>query len=395
MHASRRRLALALLSTLLSLAVAAPIVRSRITSSGDGGTVQVVDTTAELEATLNSAGAGGGGDPGDDLGFVLRPLDEEVAAHFFPSIRGKSDSYDPDCYLVRGAGLKFNRRWPEHPDGKVRIETNSEGLRGPREVRADKPAFRVVVTGDSHIAGVVNHDELITHHLETELQSSRNEGEVEVINAAVGGYTLYNYLGTLERLRRLDPDVFVVIVYGGNDFYDAAKLQRYMEERGSFKRTSPLKGRRRAAWDATGPVRSQELMQVRYFLANPGDEREVARAVKGVLRHMDERCEELSIELVVAYLPPPLAVQSSFFEDVLENALSAIGAGMESLEVSDRIADEMLSFLQEEGIEHRDLRPRFRSSDELLYWRSDFHINTLGHRVAAEEILALVEAHAR
>ena len=46
--------------------------------------------------------------------------------------------------------------------------------------------------------------------------------DCEVLNAAVTGHTFHNYLGVLERMLNLglDPDLMIVVTYGGNDFLD-------------------------------------------------------------------------------------------------------------------------------------------------------------------------------
>jgi hypothetical protein len=125
---------------------------------------------------------------------------------------------------------------------------------------------RVLVTGDSHTEGVCTNAESFTHLLEGALADARPGAAVEAINSGLSGYNLYNYLGVLEKGRALGPDVFVVTVYGGNDFAAAVQLYRYFERMPPYERaphslrSSFLDG---GLW--TGAV-AQELNQVAYFL---------------------------------------------------------------------------------------------------------------------------------
>ena len=56
---------------------------------------------------------------------------------------------------------------------------------------------RILMTGDSHAAGVCENSESFTNVLEALLTEERGT-PVEAINAAQGGFDHYNYLGILE-----------------------------------------------------------------------------------------------------------------------------------------------------------------------------------------------------
>ena len=71
-------------------------------------------------------------------------------------------------------------------------------------------------------AGACSTHESFPNRLEARLRVRDAQRSVEVWNAGCSNYSLYNYLGTLERLAHLAPDVFVVVVHGGNDFSEAA-----------------------------------------------------------------------------------------------------------------------------------------------------------------------------
>lgn len=106
------------------------------------------------------------------------------------------------------------------------IETNSLGLRGP-EIGAREPGeLRVLLLGDSFVAGFeVEQPETFAALLETRL-ARRLGAPVRVINAAVRGYgTDQSYLWFRERGRALGADV-VAAVFSANDFDDNVTLHR-------------------------------------------------------------------------------------------------------------------------------------------------------------------------
>ena len=200
-----------------------------------------------------------------------QPLDEKALHAFFPGVLGTHYRADDWTYMAYRPDRSFRRRFKEHPDGSIQIEVNSLGLREPDEVQPVKPDLRILVTGDSHVSGVVPHDENLVHLLGEALGAATPGRSVEALNAGLGGFNVYNYLGVLERFADLKPDVFVVIVYGGNDFYDTARLERYFSGRGKFARGSIPAGERADAWNGAGAVRSQEAIQTCYMLDNPED----------------------------------------------------------------------------------------------------------------------------
>ena len=86
----RRKITLAVLSTILSAAVAVPLVLSAI--EPDGGTVRIVDTSDDTRALLEARRGASETAAGDeeftgDPKLAIEPLDAETAATFFPLLR--------------------------------------------------------------------------------------------------------------------------------------------------------------------------------------------------------------------------------------------------------------------------------------------------------------------
>jgi lysophospholipase L1-like esterase len=106
------------------------------------------------------------------------------------------------------------------------IETNSYGLRGP-EIGAREPGERrVLLLGDSFLAGFeVEQQETFAARIEPALRE-RFGAPVRVINAGVRGYgTDQSYLWFREHGRAFGADL-VVLVFSENDFEDNLTLHR-------------------------------------------------------------------------------------------------------------------------------------------------------------------------
>ncbi len=116
------------------------------------------------------------------------------------------------------------RPWPIEYRTEVRI--NSLGLRGPEIAALPPGGFRILVLGDSLVAGFeVEWQETFPVKLEEAL-GRRLDFPVQVINAGVRGYgTDQAYLYYRSEGRQLDPDL-VVMVHSENDAEDNATLHR-------------------------------------------------------------------------------------------------------------------------------------------------------------------------
>ena len=56
------------------------------------------------------------------------------------------------------------------------------------------------------------------------LNQSLHDTHYQVINNGVGFYCPLNYLGVIKKYLYLAPDIYIVIVYGGNDFIKTCTL---------------------------------------------------------------------------------------------------------------------------------------------------------------------------
>jgi hypothetical protein len=150
----------------------------------------------------------------EDRAWFISEQDARVL--FAVSTRGQR--YDAFSAYAHNPNLNYDVAWSEHPRGHWLYRTNSIGLREDGELAVERPDLRVIVTGDSHVDGFCDNADSFPHVLGARLAVAHPSSTVEVINAADGGYSFYNYSGVLAAHLALRPHVFVVTVHGGNDF---------------------------------------------------------------------------------------------------------------------------------------------------------------------------------
>ena len=147
----------------------------------------------------------------------------EVYSH--PEIFWQKDELLGWSHTPNSGGVYVGPRpWPVEFEAPVRI--NSLGLRGPEITELPANGYRVMVLGDSLVAGFeVPWEETFPALMEAELNANF-DFPVQVINAGVRGYgTDQSYLYYNERGRRLEPDL-VIYVHGANDAADNVTLHR-------------------------------------------------------------------------------------------------------------------------------------------------------------------------
>jgi hypothetical protein len=128
--------------------------------------------------------------------------------------------------LEPGARGRYRGPRPFPIEFDSEIEINSLGLRGPEIPPPEPGELRVLVLGDSFVAGFeVESEQTFVAILEHRLRQ-RFPRPVRVINAAVRGYgTDQSLLWYREVGRRLSPDL-VVLAFSSNDFEDNITLHR-------------------------------------------------------------------------------------------------------------------------------------------------------------------------
>lgn len=300
---------------------------------------------------------------------------------------------------------------------------NARGLR-TREYADERPAGvrRVVALGDSFVYGGVAESDHWTSRLERGLTA-----RTEVLRLGVPGTGPPFYLRMWElEASRLRPDVVIVGVYVGNDFFD--EQGRTGGWRGVVERAASVSyavrlirnllrldaptiartaGEARVAhesggfdvpgyaYDDTRPTFSPEA-----FAEVERDHMTLcldsARTrfgwrldrVRRVLRELHAQASRAGARVVVLVIPDEYQVHP----DVARAAAAAQKQAIEAYDL-DRPQHELTRALAEDGIEWVDVLPAFRAAAarERLYVPRDTHWNRAGHALAADELVAFLE----
>lgn len=270
--------------------------------------------------------------------------------------------------------------------GKIVI--NNLGFRGPDIEREKRPGVsRLVILGDSIAFGVeVNQEETFSGLLQQRLNQEGLAGRRwEVINAAVGGYDLYQYREQyLYRCRSLCPDLVVVGICQ-NDLKPTGpySLDFWGMVRGDVLDADPVPG---------PPI--LEKLEVYEKLAkwvqdrrlNAGGDRDALAKAKAPRLSED--------------WPQGQELLDKFLAELRADGVGAIFMvfpykfQVTGLEQS---SDEMLAaYMRQAGAPFLDLLPTFRNKRTDLYLPGDYmHLNVEGHSLTADTLIHYLRQHPR
>jgi GDSL-like lipase/acylhydrolase family protein len=392
MHLLRNRWVLACISLALSLAVAWVVLDRVRARQGELLQFNALDEdlgdlhaepgrgAAALDAVL----------PGEWRYFIP----EKRVRQLFGKTFGAARAYDPWTYWSSKGRTKVIP-WPERPEGQWTLHLNAQGLREDRDLGGPPAQIRVLVTGDSHAEGVCNNDESFANRLEASLRASHAGRTVEVLNAAGGGFMPYQYFGMLQKLREFEPQVFVVTIFGGNDFSGLTWFREYFGNTPHQQWTQEDGKLREAALRKAPFAMGQCFNSLQNFKVHPESLEESCATAVELCEQMAELCRARRCAMIVVFLPAPCDCQWQPAHDDIERARTLLALGPEDLELNRRAAERFVSGLRVAGIEVLDLRPSFEGLAPPPFWRQDLHLNLEGHRLIAEQLLPLVEDELR
>ena len=345
--------------------------------------------------------------------------------------------------LVPGARRLFVHQ-PEDGGGSLLVTVNSDGFLGPELVPSRSGSRRVVVYGDSFVAGEFSPlEERFATQLARRL-SEPGQTKVEAVNAGVVGYGPDQEALRLEdEIGPLRPDLVVVAVFAGNDFGDLLRDRIFrLDAAGQLAPRTPhlgaalraefahadreaqgsmlLRGlrelwrrppaeprrdsllpeggfpyllqRRRREYDLSIRDRSDT---VEHLLGDPYDadvsfapEAESSRyktaLMAQVLRRIADTARAHDAPLVFVFIPSAFDVGEGF-----EHPDAGAFPSYHPLALSDALAGPA----DTNGLVYVDLGPLFRAAlPQRLFFRRDEHWNAVGQALAAERVAALVRA---
>ena len=304
-----------------------------------------------------------------------------------PSAEEEVDLYQPDeiaRFVHRAHALRVVD-WPEHKSGKIIVRTNNLGFREDNDTKIDKEGgvVRILVTGDSHIDGVVNNNESFPHLLGKALNSKSKIPHFEVINGGVGHYQFDDYLLFLKKYLFMKPDMYIVVVYTGNDFLEAAKL---LEQQG-------LVNERPASYyiylnrcNSYPGLMAEALNQVYYFKNFPSMKEKIVEHGLEVIAKINELCLSQNISFLVLFLPTKVDLEWQKDDVRLNEICDCLGLTKSDLRTNQDLKDRLIMALSKKNIYNLDLYLGMNSQAKELFWKRDYHLNDTGHKCIAEYV---------
>lgn len=310
--------------------------------------------------------------------WVLEELDEEVAKTLFVMDQ-PGFVYDPYCYYKYHGGINGRIEWPEHPAGAWHRRTNTPGWREDDNRKLGSAAWSVLVTGDSHTEGICENPESFANRLEAKLEKRLNGSSAVVLNTGAVGYSFYNYLGILSKFEHHKVDVFVVAVYGGNDFLEVLRPHHYLRGTTAPPRQHGYWDKIEAAMEVSSTALAQGLNQVLYFQYHPEQVDVALEAALATAAEIRRVCRERKTRLVYVYIPPAFEASWPELDVMCERAMDVLELSPDDLQIASRLRDRLLTGLDALGIDTIAMGDSYRAADRPCYWKRDLHINLEGH----------------
>ena len=315
----------------------------------------------------------------------------------FPVVNNQeSDYYVPDStaghvhkpYAVRVLP------WKEHPKGSIRMAVNNLGFRDDADTVVKKPrqTYRLLVTGDSHIDGVVYNAESFAKRLEAMMNAAGQKAPFEVLNGGTGYYGPYHYAGFLQKFLYLKPDMFLVVLYTGNDFLDGLTTAQIRHRIQIPERSADYyRALNQAATESQGAV-SQALNQAYFFKSYPDLEPIAVDIAYEQMFEIARTCASAGIRLLVVTLPTKCDMPTASNNAAYKNASAKLGLTLGDVEVNRRMGNRLLTKLSAADIETLDPLDEMQQAGDELFWEIDYHLNHTGHNLLARIVFSYLKA---
>ncbi len=305
--------------------------------------------------------------------------------------QGESDYYQPDSLAGHFHKPNVTRdfKWMEHPLGRIVMKTNNMGFRNDEPTQIEKPqgSIRIIITGDSHTDGVIFNSESVATRLKEMLMVKFPDKNFEVLNAGNGYFGPQNYSGVYRKCLNLKPDVFIVIIYTGNDFLDGIRIE---SENGRLQVPARSDSYYGDLWSVdklyTG-FTGQYLNQVKFFKVYPQFLDTALIIMKNNLEKINNDCKKNGTRFLIMLLPSKIDTEAKTDSVRIAEVLGMMKFDQRDIVNNYKMTADLVSWLAEKQIPFLDLFPAFKSSDVELFWKADYHINHSGHEEMAKQIM--------
>ena len=309
---------------------------------------------------------------------------------FRPFLKQEYDYYVYD-YMAGHLHREHAKRiyyWDEHEKGPIVLQTNNLGFREDSDTSEQKAkgTVRILVTGDSHIDGVVNNNESFANQLEDRLNRGLTTPGYECINGGVGHFGPQNYSGFLKRFLYLKPDVFFVVIYTGNDFMDAICIEEFHRRLKTNKRPDDYVQKLTAANKIIDGNLAQAINQVYFFKTFPHLKDKALEITGKHLEMITKICKDNNIKLMVALLPTKTDIEPNTDAERIKAANEMLHLTDTDLAINRHLAISLATWLEMKEINYIDLYEYMKNRNVTLFWKKDHHLNTNGHALMADII---------
>ena len=319
-------------------------------------------------------------------GLLLFPvLYEKYKIYEFISLIESDPYYVTD--EITGHGHTPNYRsaipWPE--GDSIIKQTNNFGFVETGNTLVEKPdsMFRILITGDSHIDGVVSTNESFPNVLETELNKFPNAKKAEVINAGVGFYSFQNYDGVIKKYSKLKPDLFIVTVYTGNDFIEGYLYEKENQSALTSLQTFWYRLKKGYFQWQTNAASTQSTNQILFFKTFPDKKEKALLIAQQQFLEIKKQCTDNGTALLIVLLPSKLESEAEFKEKVLGKSKWSEA----EININKELSSSLETWLKKQEIHCINVTSQFETIERKLFWDTDEHLNKTGHLFLARIVL--------
>lgn len=272
---------------------------------------------------------------------------------------------------------KLNYVWEEHPNHQFEKQTNNFGFVKTNATleKKDSNMFRILVTGDSHLDGVINNHESFPSLLEKHLNSKFPTIKTEVLNGGVGFYSFVNYAGMYKKFKFLKPDVFIVSVYSGNDFIEAILYDPGNKKIIPALQTFWYRLAKLAFQIKTNMASTQSTNQLLFFKLFPAKEDIALTIAKKHLQEINQQCLQNNTKLLVVFLPTKIDAEKKF----RQNLKTESGWNDTVLNTTKNLTTSLSNWLKKQNISSINTVPDLSDNQLKLFYDTDQHLNVNGH----------------